>query len=113
MRSYTAGCNETPPGHDHKDMSDLPDLDHRTTLALRAWGPAAAAALVVAGVPARLLMELWAPLGYLFWVMAPVVFLVIAAKLASEPMTPAVCPQCRRRLRNAQLRCHKCSSVVA
>jgi hypothetical protein len=87
------------------------ESDHTATLITRSWVPAGVAALFIAGIPARLLMELWAPLGYLFWVAAPVVFLVLAARLAQN-MTPAVCPQCRRRLRNGQQRCHKCAQVV-
>lgn len=93
-------------------MRPIADSDHTETLLKRVLAPAFIGALLIAGVPVRLLMELWAPLGYLFWVIGPVVFAILATKLADQGLTPARCPACRRQLRNGQTRCHKCATAI-
>ncbi len=88
--------------------------DHQETMLVRVWTPAAIAALVIAGVPARLLMEVWAPLGYLFWPAAVIMFVLVSRRLVTLGWhtTPARCPSCRRLIRNRQQRCHKCGQPV-
>lgn len=81
------------------------------TLISRAVIPAFAGAILIGAIPARLLMELWPPLGYLFWVIAPVVFIALVQTLRVG-MTPSHCPACQRRLRNGQTRCHRCTTVL-
>jgi hypothetical protein len=82
------------------------------TLFARVVWPAGVVAFVVAGVAAAGLMELWHPLGYLFWLFAPAVFVVAARYFGSGQITDYRCEQCRYRVRNHARICHRCGSSV-
>lgn len=67
------------------------------------------ACILVALIPTALLMWLWHPLRWTFWLFFPTV--VAFAVVAGEPVA-FVCPHCRKHVKAGATACHHCGRDV-
>jgi hypothetical protein len=64
---------------------------------------------VVALIPTALLMWLWHPLRWSFWLFLPA---VVAVSVMEGGPVAYVCPHCRKRVKAGAATCHHCGRDV-